>query len=179
MEGDKIWNKPSAKDQQLVLLNSLLTKFVNNVNGAISSQEQTKPTDTKPKDGNPKEPRKSKVPSWKYERKDDETECERDDKTWYWCPHHPNPNGGDPGMWVRHKPEEHMNGFKQGGSNRSSNDRNKGNQPSTANTANSASNNSKPSVTIDTKLFQALKSGADIQVFLNKMTGQTNETLLN
>lgn len=180
MEADDIWNKPSAKDQQIVALTSILKSVVNNVNNAIASHS-TNGGDGKGDHGNGNgrkrgaEPKKSGVPAWKYQRTGDETEMERDGKTWYWCTHHDNPNPGMQGMWVRHKETEHKDDFKPPRYTKGQNGSN-GNKNGGKKTSNSGSGG--PTVKVDNKLFQALKSGADVQVFLNKLA-QNNQTNLN
>jgi hypothetical protein len=77
-------------------------------------------------------------------------------------------------MWVRHKPEDHRNEFKP---QRASND--KENAPPADGKRSYADAASEPAVKVDDNMFQALKSGADIQVFLNKLSSSTNTTDLN
>jgi hypothetical protein len=41
MEADKIWNKPSTKDEQIIALTSMLKSVVNNVNKAVANNSST------------------------------------------------------------------------------------------------------------------------------------------
>jgi hypothetical protein len=176
MEADKIWNKPSTKDQQIIALTSMLKTVVNNVNNAVANNSNLYPG-SKPNDNSSAKKSTKKgqsTPPWKFENPDKKLECDRDGKHWWWCPKHYNPNEGVDGMWVRHKPEDHRNEFKP---QRASND--KENAPPIDGKRSYADAASEPVVKVDDNMFQALKSGADIQVFLNKLATSTNTTDLN
>jgi hypothetical protein len=176
MEADKIWNKPSTKDQQIIALTSMLKTVFNNINNAVANNSNLHPG-SKPNDNSSAKKFTKKgqsTPPWKFENPDKKLECDRDGKHWWWCPKHYNPNEGVDGMWVRHKPEDHRNEFKP---QRASND--KENAPPTDRKRSYADAASEPAVKVDDNMFQALKSGADIQVFLNKLASSTNTTDLN
>ena len=175
MEADKIWNKPSSKDQQIIALTSMLKSVVNNVNKAVANNSNSYSGSNS--DENPpakKTKRGQGTPPWKFENAEKKLECDRDGKHWWWCPKHNNPNEGVEGMWVRHKPEDHVNEFKPSRSTTGQENA----KPSDANRsyADAVSN---PAVQVDDNMFQALKSGADIQVFLNKLSSSNNTTDLN
>jgi hypothetical protein len=165
MEADKIWNKPSDKDQKIIALTSILDSVVKSVNNAINTHTPSNPSDhSNPPNKRARKPKS--VPSWKYENDNDLKECQRDDKTWYWCPKHNNPNEGKTGMWVRHTPEEHKQDFRF-----NPKDNSRDSKPGTASKdTTNTQDGSQPAVKVDTKMFQALKSGADIQVFLNRLS---------
>ena len=173
MEADKIWNKPSEKDEKIIALTSILNSVVQSVNNAISTNSSGIAGGSGSHDDNPpnKRSKRSKgVPAWKYQNPEGLTECKQDGKTWFWCPKHNNPNDGVDGMWVRHKPEDHKSDFRPNSKPSSA--------PASAPSGSANSNDTQPSVTVDNNMFQALKSGADIQVFLNKLA-QHNTTNLN
>ena len=74
-------------------------------------------------------------------------------------------------MWGRHKPEDHRIDFRQSKGTPSS-------RPSTAPPDPLRTDFSqKPTVQVDNNMFQALKSGADIQVFLNRLAANNTTTL--
>ena len=164
MEADKIWNKPSDKDEKIIALTSILNSVVKSVNNAINSQTPSDPGDHS-NPSNKKSKRNKSVPAWKYENDKDLKECQRDDKTWYWCPKHKNPNDDKTGMWVRHTPEEHKQDFRF-----NPKDSPHGSKPGTASKDSDTQEASQPSVKVDKKMLQALKSGADIQVYLNRLS---------
>ena len=178
MEADKIWNKPSSKDQQIIALTSMLRSVVNNVNTSVANNSTNQSGGNS--GGNPFSKTKSKkgqgTPPWKFENPDKKAECDRDGKHWWWCPKHYNPHEGVDGMWVRHKPEDHKNEFKP---SRQASDGKENAKPSGDDNRSYAEAASNPAVTVDDNMFQALKSGADIQVFLNRISANTNTTDLN
>ena len=48
-----------------------------------------------------------KIPSWKYEPEDGQTTMNGDDKEYWWCDKHTNPEIGSKGMWARHTPKDY------------------------------------------------------------------------
>jgi hypothetical protein len=175
MEADKIWNKPSTKDQQIIALTSMLKSVFNNINKAVANNSNIHPgSNTGGSLSTTKSKKGQGTPPWKFENPDKKLECDCDGKHWWWCPKHYSPHEGVDGMWVCHKPEEHRNEFKL---QRASND--KENAPPADGKCSYADVASEPAVKVDDNMFQALKSGADIQVFLNKLLSSTNTTDLN
>jgi hypothetical protein len=67
-------------------------------------------------------------------------------------------------MWVRHRPEYHKQDFQNGSKTDS-----QGSKPSSASINPEIQETPQPAVKVDTKMFQALKSGSDIQAFLNRL----------
>ena len=162
LEADGKWNCPN-KDQQILTLTSILQNVVRQVNNVTTGNF-----------GNPnnlpvKKSGRSSIPEWKYLCEEGQTEIERDGKTYWWCDKHDNPVARENGMWARHKPEEHKDDFRQ----------NRKNRPANAPTVsdNTASSDSSATVQVDQNLFNALRSGADVQSFLNSL--EANEMNLN
>jgi hypothetical protein len=162
LEADGKWNCPN-KDQQILTLTSILQNVVCQVNNVTTGNF-----------GNPnhlpvKKSGRSSIPEWKYLREEGQTEIERDGKTYWWCDKHDNPVTRENGMWARHKPEEHKDEFRQNRKNRPAN--------APAASDNTASSDSSATVQVDQNLFNALRSGADVQSFLNSL--EVNEMNLN
>ena len=176
MEADNIWNKKSGKDQQIIALTSMLKNFVEYANNATSTSSSGQSDNSSDKKH---EKRRRETPAWKFERNGSETECERDGKTWYWCPHHKNPNEGVEGMWGRHKAEDHKHGFRGNGNGNGNNGSTDSKSDDTTKPKDYKAAVQQPSVKVDSKMFNALKSGADIQVFLNQIAAENNSTTLN
>ena len=178
LRGDGKWNK-SNKDAQIRLLTATLEgviKHVNNMKSNIGNQTQGpngKPTkERKPKDDIKKA--SNGTPEWKYIRDNEEEEEKTvDGKEYWWCPKHKNPVTGKTGMWSRHRAEDHADNFTQGNGNSSKKDDNK----QTESEVKDDTESTKTSIQVDRKLFSALKSGADVQSFLNQL--ENNGTSLN
>ena len=165
LEADGKWNQPN-KDQQILALTSILQSVVKQVNNVKSSWNGSADDPSKPaKDTSKKF--KANIPAWKYERKEDETSREVEGKTYYWCDKHTNPTTGSKGMWTLHKPEDHKGPSKY---------RARETPPATEDASN-AESGSTPAVQVDKQLFNALKSGADVQTYLDALL--QNETDLN
>lgn len=168
LEADGKWNRPN-KDQQILALTSILQSVITQVNNV--HRDQTGSTNDSGSSGSDpsKKRRKNIIPAWKWERKDDETSREVGGKTYYWCEHHTNLETGSQGMWTLHKQEDHKGPMK------------KSNAPTTtdATTTPAADQESEsaPVVQVDKNLFNSLKSGAEVQSYLDAVL--TNGTTLN
>ena len=178
LEADGKWNRPNQKSQ-IMALTSMLQSVVQQVNNVASSGYNGKGNSDKEKnlDGKAKsDSNKSKyvVPDWKYQRKDDETTCNRDGKDFWWCDKHTNPATGAKGMWARHKPEDHSDVFVPSQSTQEGPKKKKKKQKKKK----EDSSTSDATVTVDKHLLTALKTGADVQSFLDQLQDQ-NGTSLN
>ena len=121
------------------------------------------------------------VPSWKYEREENQTTMKKDGKDYWWCDKHTNPKTGSKGMWARHKPEDHKDSFRQNSQSNSNGTTEGTGSTGTTDTnqseASSSSNNPVPNVQVDRNLFNSLRTGADVQSFLDAVTN--NNVSLN
>ena len=171
LEADGKWNKPNQK-QQILALTSMLQSVVKQVNNVSTIEnggktKTDKKTDDKVKD--PKVPPKYVVPDWKWKREDGQTTCTRDGKEYWWCDKHTNPSTGSKGMWARHKPENHTDDFIPGQAKKTGRKKKKPKKEDAS--------SSSTTVTVDKNLLNALKTGADVQSFLDQL--QENGTSLN
>ena len=185
LEADGKWNKPN-KDQQILALTSVLqsvVKQVNNVrthgwngNGNGNGTRNNNGNGNSNGNGNVNgRDRRTRAPAWKYKREDGQTTITKDGKQYWWCDKHTNPETGSKGMWVRHKPEDHKDNFFSKAASERNNE-----LPGQSNTSSSPAppnSSDTPSVQVDSRLFTALRSGADVQSYLDAL--QNNGTTLN
>lgn len=192
LEADGKWNKPN-KDQQILALTSVLQNIVTKVNNVKSNGWNGKNDSDRGGDqggdqggntsgGNGSRQReRRKTPSWKYEREEGQTTLNRDGKDYWWCDKHTNPETGSKGMWARHKPEDHTDSFRL--YNQSNNNKDIEKKVTSEGTesddskATSSNNDAVPSVQVDKRLFNTLKTGADVQSFLDAV--KNNDMFLN
>jgi hypothetical protein len=166
LEADGKWNRPN-KDSQILALTSILRSVVKQVHNVVPTGSNGG-DESKGSSHNPSKSSRKPTPAWKYEREGDETEKVVDGKTHWWCPKHTSPATGSQGMWARHKPEDHQDKFRF--------NKKKVDETNSGPAANS-SEADKPEVQVDSRLLNALSSGADIQGFLDEMG--INETQVN
>ena len=171
MAADGIFNQPDKSCDHTLALTSVVEQLVKTVNSTGGGNSNYEKREDKPK---------RDIPAWKYKREGDETQKVVDGRTYHWCSLHKGPNGKkNHGMWCLHTEEEH--GKKQASSESrgsgdskkkgSFNNHKKDSDKTKSNTENSDNG---PKISVDRKLFSAIRKNSNVQSFLSKMKDDTS-----
>ena len=169
MAADGIFNQPDKSRDHTLALTSVVEKLVNQMNSNASSDNGDKKKDQS----------KREIPAWKFIREGNETEKVVNGTQYYWCKYHNNPNKDMQGMWCLHKEEDHKhrNGNDNNGNKKKGDDSSKwNNHKKDSDKAKTKQNDkSEPTISVDRKLFSAIRNNSNVSSFLTKMKDDTSK----
>lgn len=165
MAADGIFNQPDKSRDHTLALTSIVEKLVDQVNSRPN-----------PSNGNGNGDRgRRQIPDWKYKRDGNETTKTVNNITYYWCKYHKGPNGEkEHGMWCAHKEADHKFGKRSNESRGSGSDNSNGNGSKGDSSKSSSNDGGEGSITVDRKLFSAIRNNSNITSFLGKLKDDTS-----
>ena len=157
MAADGIFNQPDKSRDHTLALTSIVEKLVDKVNSKSSSAGRDRS--------------RRQIPEWKYKREGNETVKTNNGTTYYWCKYHKGPNGEkEHGMWCTHREEDHKFGKASSESRGSGN----GGNGSKGDSSKPSNDNKEGTITVDRKLFSAIRNNSNVTSFLSKLKDDTS-----